>query len=57
MGRASSFENDLLKAIPNSTYVQVLHPSPCVRGWIMHMLSETYAVNGLAWTQESLMLK
>ena len=36
--------------------VPVLRSSPCVGGWIMHPLSGTDAVNGLAWTRESPML-
>ena len=42
--------------LPNGTGVPVLRPSLCVSGWIMHPLSKMDAVNGLAWTRESLML-
>lgn len=36
---SSSFEKCLSKTVSNSMNVIILHPSPCVQGWIMHLLS------------------
>ena len=50
---ASSFENGLSRTLTDGTGVPVFHPSPCVGGLIMHLLSGTNAINGLVWTRES----
>ena len=47
--QTSSFEKDLSMIVQDDKGLLVLLPNPCVGGWIMHPLSRTYVVNGLAW--------
>ena len=52
VSRATSFEMGLLRKVLSDMGVSVLRPRPCVRGWIMHLLSNIEYVNDMAWTRE-----
>ena len=47
VSRATSFEMSFSKAVPDSTGVPVLRPSPRVGGCYIHPLSDTISVNDM----------
>ena len=52
VSRATSFEMSFSKIVLGGTGAPVLRPSPCVGGWIMHLLSGTESVNDMVWARE-----
>ena len=52
VSRVTSFEMSLSRIVSDDMDVLALLPSPCVEGWIRHLLSNPKSINDMTWTWE-----